>query len=249
MKKYQPRQIDGILLLDKPVGISSNHALQKIKHLFQAKKAGHTGTLDVLASGLLIICFGKATKLANILLNANKSYYVEAKLGIRTETCDAEGEIVEVKPTNHITKESLDKVLHSFRGEILQTPSMYSALKHNGTPLYKLARQGIVVPREPRRINIFQLDLLKWHQDSLELNVTCSKGTYIRNLIDDIGQALGCGAYVTALRRLSIGKFQSSQMCTIEELQQLFTAEGIAAIDTKILPPTILTADTFKQQS
>ncbi|MGD9108863.1 MAG: tRNA pseudouridine(55) synthase TruB [Gammaproteobacteria bacterium] len=220
MKKYQPRQIDGILLLDKPIGISSNRALQKIKHLFQAKKAGHTGTLDVLASGMLIVCFGKATKLAGTLLNADKTYQVNAKLGVKTTTCDSEGEILATKPTDNITKEMIEKVLQEFRGEIMQIPSMYSALKHNGTPLYKLARKGIEVKREPRKVNIYELKLLEWSRDSLKLKVRCSKGTYIRNLIDDIGEVLGCGAYVIELRRLSIGKFQAEQMHTIEEIQQ-----------------------------
>lgn len=220
MKKYQPRQIDGILLLDKPIGISSNHALQKIKRLFQAKKAGHTGTLDVLASGMLIVCFGKATKLAGKLLNADKTYLVTAKLGIKTTTCDAEGEVVATKPTDNITKELIEKVLQKFRGEIMQIPSMYSAIKHKGTPLYKLARKGVEVERSPRKVNIYELKLLDWHKDRLKLEVRCSKGTYIRNLIEDIGEALGCGAYVTELRRLSIGKFQAEQMYTIEEIQK-----------------------------
>jgi len=240
MKKYQPRQIDGVLLLDKPIGISSNQALQKIKHLFQAKKAGHTGTLDVLASGLLIICFGKATKLAGTLLNANKSYQVTAKLGIKTTTCDAEGEIVATKPTDNITRELVEKTLQKFRGEILQIPSMYSALKHNGTPLYKLARKGIEVKREPRKVNIYELKLLDWRDDLLKLEILCSKGTYVRNLVDDIGASLGCGAYVTELRRLSVGKFTAEQMYTIDQLQQLYKSGDFPAIDAKILSTEIL---------
>lgn len=240
MKKYQPRQIDGVLLLDKPIGISSNQALQKIKHLFQAKKAGHTGTLDVLASGLLIICFGKATKLASTLLNANKSYRVCAKLGIKTTTCDAEGKVLETKSTDKITRELIEEVLQKFRGEILQIPSMYSALKHQGTPLYKLARKGIEVKREPRKVNIYELKLLDWQKDLLKLEIVCSKGTYVRNLVDDIGASLGCGAYVTELRRLSVGKFQAEQMHTIDQLQQLFESGDFPAIDAKILPTEIL---------
>ena len=235
MKKYKARQIDGILLLDKPVGISSNHALQKIKHLFQAKKAGHTGTLDVLASGMLIICFGKTCKLSSEFLNMDKTYLVTAKLGVKTTTCDAEGEILETKPTDQITKELIEETLQKFRGEISQIPSMYSALKHKGTPLYKLARQGIEVKREPRKVNIYELTLLDWSQDSLKLEVRCSKGTYVRNLVDDIGEALGCGAYVTELRRLSIGKFQAEEMHTVAELQQLCELSGLAAIDAKVL--------------
>lgn len=240
MKKHHPRQIDGVLLLDKPIGISSNQALQKIKHLFQAKKAGHTGTLDVLATGLLIICFGKATKLAGTLLNANKSYQVIAKLGVKTTTCDAEGKIVEIKPTDKITRELIEKVLRKFRGEILQIPSMYSALKHKGTPLYKLARKGIEVDRTPRKVNIYTLKLLDWRDDLLQLEILCSKGTYVRNLIDDIGVSLGCGAYVTELRRLSVGKFTAEQMYTIDQLQQLFESSGLPAIDAGILPMKVL---------
>ena len=147
---------------------------------------------------------------------------VSAKLGIKTTTCDAEGEIIETKPTDNITKKLIEKVLQKFRGEIMQIPSMYSALKHKGTPLYKLARKGIEVKREPRKVNIYELTLLDWSQDSLKLEVRCSKGTYIRNLVDDIGEALGCGAYVTELRRLSIGEFQSEDMHTIEEVQKEF---------------------------
>lgn len=220
MKKYQPRQIDGLLLLDKPLGISSNQALQKIKHLFQAKKAGHTGTLDVLASGMLIICFGKTCKLSSEFLNMDKTYLVTAKLGVKTTTCDAEGEILEAKPTDKITKELIEKVLQKFHGEISQIPSMYSALKHKGTPLYKLARKGVEVKREPRKVNIYELKLLAWSKNSLKLEVHCSKGTYVRNLIDDIGESLGCGAYVSELRRLSIGTFPAEQMHTIEEIQK-----------------------------
>jgi len=240
MKKYQPRQIDGILLLDKPIGISSNRALQKIKHLFQAKKAGHTGTLDVLASGLLIICFGKATKLAQLLLDADKCYQVAGKLGIKTATCDSEGEVLETKPTDNITLELIQETLEKFRGEITQVPSMYSALKHKGTPLYKLARKGIEVERKARKVHIYALKLLDWNNDLLKLDVRCSKGTYIRNLIDDIGRALGCGAYVTELRRSAIGKFKISQAYTIAQLQELYEIKGLAAIDAKILPMEIL---------
>jgi tRNA pseudouridine55 synthase len=245
MKKYQPRQIDGILLLDKPVGISSNRALQKIKHLFQAKKAGHTGTLDVLASGLLIICFGKATKLAQLLLDADKSYQVTGKLGVKTTTCDSEGKVLETKPIDNITLELIQETLEKFRGEITQVPSMYSALKHNGTPLYKLARKGIEVERKARKVHIYELKLLDWSNDILKLDVRCSKGTYIRNLIDDIGQDLGCGAYVTELRRSAIGKFKISQAYTIVQLQESHETNGFAAIDAKILPMEILKKSDF----
>lgn len=219
--KKELENINGILILDKPVGISSNRALQIVKRLFKAKKAGHTGSLDVLASGLLPICFGEATKFSQYLLDADKRYYVAAKLGERTTTCDAEGAIIVTQSTEFITEELLQSVLAKFRGTTEQIPSMYSALKHQGQPLYKLARRGIEVERQPRKITIYELKLLRWAQDTLELEVHCSKGTYIRNLVDDIGMVLGCGAYVTALRRLEVGIYRAEQMITIEQLQNI----------------------------
>jgi tRNA pseudouridine55 synthase len=236
MNKKNRRDINGFLILDKPIGISSNRALQIVKRLYNAKKAGHTGSLDVLASGLLPLCFGRATKLAQQLLDADKYYWVEGKLGERTTTCDAEGEIVAKKSISHITQESLIKVVAQFTGKIEQIPSMYSALKHKGQPLYKLARKGIEVERKPRTVTIHELKLLKWAKDKIQLEVHCTKGTYIRNLIDDMGQALGCGAYVTQLRRLQSGPYHAKQMVTIEKLEELFAKDGFAAIDKLILP-------------
>lgn len=212
--------LDGILVLDKPVGISSNQALQKAKRLLAAKKAGHGGTLDVLASGMLVLYFGKATKFAQQGLDADKVYLVAATLGIRTTTCDAEGEVVETKPVE-VTDSELQAALARFRGRISQVPSMYSALKYQGKPLYEYARQGIEVPRAAREVEIHELNCLAFEKDSLTLKVRCSKGTYIRNLVDDLGQVLGCGAYVTALRRLSSGKFQESEMMSLETLESL----------------------------
>ncbi len=236
MIKNNPRQVDGMLIIDKPIGLSSNQALQKIKRIFNAKKAGHTGSLDVLATGLLPICFGKATKCSQALLDADKYYFVTAKLGERTTTCDSEGPVIEKKSIEHITAQLLNQALAKFRGKIEQIPSMYSALKYKGKPLYKLARQGIEVERKPRTVTIYELKLIDWQNDQITLEVHSSKGTYIRNLVDDIGKELGCGSYVTSLRRLKSGPYEASQMITIEEVQALYDEGGFEAIDAKMLP-------------
>ena len=211
--------IDGALLLDKPVGISSNFALQKAKRLLGAAKAGHAGTLDPLASGLLLVLFGEATKFAGPMLDADKEYLATLKLGERTATGDAEGPVLQTRPVS-VTEESLLTVLERFRGEIRQVPPMHSALKHEGTPLYRLARRGQEVERAPRRVRISQLHLVKQEGASLELRVVCSKGTYIRVLAEDIGEALGCGAHLAALRRTASGRFRVDQASTLEALQE-----------------------------
>ena len=234
------RSVNGLLLLDKPIGLSSNAALQKVKRLFAARKAGHTGSLDPLATGMLPICFGAATKFSQFLLQADKRYIVEAKLGEVTTTSDAEGEIVASKPVPVLTSASIEAVLQPFRGESMQVPSMFSALKHQGQPLYKLARQGIEVKREARPIHIYDLQLLNHSDNYLQLNVACSKGTYIRTLIADIGDMLGCGAHVTALRRLQVGQFSSSQMLTLEQLLALQQTDDFQALDRQLM--TIATA-------
>ena len=215
------RPVNGILLLDKPVGITSNTALQVVKNLYNAKKAGHAGTLDPVAGGMLMICFGQYTKIAQYCLGADKTYTVTAKLGVSTETGDCEGEITKTKPVPEFTDNDIENVLSQFRGEISQVPSMYSALKHNGQPLYKLARQGIVVEREPRKIIIHALDLISKTNDTLTLSVRCSKGTYIRTLVEDIGLTLGCGGHVIALYRNSIGGFKASQCLRLSDLKRL----------------------------
>ncbi len=234
--KTQVRPINGLLLIDKPKGITSNAALQHIKRLFHAKKAGHTGSLDPLADGMLPICFGEATKFSQYLLNADKIYLVKAKLGVRTVTGDSEGEIVEQKTVPELTRRQIEKYLSPFRGTIDQIPSMYSALKYNGRPLYELARQGIDVPRASRRISIHELSVLDWKDSILELFVHCSKGTYVRTLVDDLGQAIGCGAHVIALRRLSVGGFEESGMLSIPRLEKEYDKNNLAAIDRYILP-------------
>ena len=225
------RRLHGFLLLDKPVGMSSNQALQKTKRLLRAHKAGHTGSLDPIASGLLPICMGEATKFAQFLLEADKSYIVTAKLGERTTTSDSEGEVIERKPVPEFTPADIEKALAEFRGEILQVPSMYSALKYNGQPLYKLARQGITVEREARSITIYECKLLELTAAELKLHVVCSKGTYVRTLIDDLGETLGCGAHVIGLRRLTVGPFKADQMHTLSEL-----TENEAAANDWLLP-------------
>jgi tRNA pseudouridine55 synthase len=220
------RSINGILLLDKPKGMTSNQALQTAKQLFSASKVGHTGSLDPLATGLLPLCFGEATKFSQFLLNADKIYCVSARLGIKTNTGDAEGEVIESRPVSNYSVAQLEAILSTFRGSISQIPPMFSALKHKGRPLYKLARQGIVVERNPRAVTIHSLSLLDSTDESLlNLEIKCSKGTYIRTLIEDIGEALGCGAYVHDLRRLGVANYLAEQMVSLEELQTLSLAE------------------------
>lgn len=224
--KKQSREVNGMVIIDKPVGSSSNQILQKVKYLFQAKKAGHTGSLDPLASGVLPICFGEATKFSQYLLNADKIYIACLKFGQTTTTADAEGELLKERPV-HVTLEQLNKVLAGFVGEQMQTPSMFSAIKHQGQPLYKLAREGIEIERQARVIHIYELKLRSVFPSAqtgddaqviraCEIRVHCSKGTYIRNLAEDIGEKLGCGAHLTDLRRIQAGGF--TQMITLDEL-------------------------------
>ncbi|MGL5762902.1 MAG: tRNA pseudouridine(55) synthase TruB, partial [Plesiomonas shigelloides] len=200
------RDVHGILLLDKPQGITSNDALQKVKRLYNANKAGHTGALDPLATGMLPICLGEATKFSQYLLDSDKRYRVIAKLGQRTDTSDSDGEVIQERPVQ-VTAEQLDEALTHFRGDLQQIPSMYSALKYEGKPLYEYARQGIEVPRESRPITVYELTLIRFEGDEVELEVHCSKGTYIRTIVDDLGERLGCGAHVIYLRRLVVATY------------------------------------------
>jgi tRNA pseudouridine55 synthase len=234
-RRRSGRNVQGILLLDKPVGMTSNAALQRAKRLFQAQKAGHTGSLDPLADGLLPVCFGAATKVSAFLLDADKRYWVRIKLGVTTTTADAEGEVVATRPVTGIGEADLERVLQQFEGEIEQIPPMYSALKHKGERLYKLAREGVEVEREPRRITIYSLKLLGCDLPEFELEVHCSKGTYVRVLAEDIGAALGCGAHVTALRRTGVGPYREEGMVTMEALER-DAAEGPQALDVLLLP-------------
>lgn len=224
--------ISGVLLLDKPLGCSSNKILQKVKRLFNAKKAGHTGSLDPLATGMLPICFNEATKFSQFLLNEDKTYEVIATLGEATTTGDAEGEVIKTGDAQSINDDVIHAVLKRFVGKQLQTPSMYSALKHNGQPLYELARKGIFVERIPREITIYDLQFISRVKESLTLKVHCSKGTYIRNLVEDIGEALGCYAYVSKLHRISVGGFDENQMVSFDTLENAQNREQtILSID------------------
>lgn len=234
-RNLRGRNIDGILILDKPIGVTSNAALQRIKYLYQAKKAGHTGSLDKMASGLLPICLGEATKFSGFLLESDKHYQATCKLGVVTSTGDASGEEVATKKVPHLTKCDIDKVLEKFCGEIKQIPPMYSALKYKGQRLYQLAYKGVQVERKPRVVTIYKLILLQHENEAIEIDVKCSKGTYIRTLAEDIGEKLGCGAHVCKLRRLGAGPFNEAQMTSFKELE-LLAEEGLGALDKKLLP-------------
>ncbi|MDG4953625.1 tRNA pseudouridine(55) synthase TruB [Actinobacillus equuli] len=229
------RDVHGIFLLDKPQGMSSNDILQKVKRLFQANKAGHTGALDPLATGMLPICLGEATKFSQFLLDSDKRYQVTAKLGERTDTSDAEGQVVETRAVN-VGEAEIIAALDQFRGDILQVPTMFSALKHNGKPLYEYARQGITVEREARPITIFELRFIEYSAPYLTLEVHCSKGTYIRTLVDDLGEVLGCGAHVTVLRRLAVANYPIEAMMSYEDLQNLSENQPLEALDQHLLP-------------
>jgi tRNA pseudouridine55 synthase len=215
----KPRDlVDGVLLIDKPVGLSSNDALTKVKRIVNAKKAGHTGTLDPFATGLLPLCFGEATKFSQDLLEADKTYDAVVHLGVTTTTGDTEGEVVETRPVD-VTPEKIEAALARFRGPIMQIPPMYSALKRDGKALYEYAREGIVLEREARPVTIHKLEMLGYDAPMLAIRVTCSKGTYVRVLGEDIGAALGCGAHLNALRRIGVGALTVDGMVTLEQLQ------------------------------
>jgi tRNA pseudouridine55 synthase len=237
-RKPHERDVHGILLLDKPAGITSNDALQKIKRLYRAARAGHTGSLDKPATGMLPLCLGEATKISSYLLNADKTYVAVARLGVVTSTADAEGEILETRQVPEFNQQQLDEVIAQFVGDIEQIPPMYSALKVDGQRLYKLAYQGLEVERKSRPVTIQQIDLLDFDEDSFAIQVRCSKGTYIRTLVEDIGQALGCGAHVSSLRRLSTGPFNDAQMVSMETIENLAKEgeEGDAALDQLLVP-------------
>lgn len=249
MKKTDSQSaIDGILLLNKPEGISSNKALQKVKHLFGARKAGHTGSLDPLATGMLPVCFGEATKICQYLLDADKCYETTGVLGIKTNTSDSTGEIINEVSGFNITESQLSAVLEEYKGNIQQIPSMFSALKHNGVPLYRLARKGMEIERKARDILISQLQLNSFDGVQFSLTVSCSKGTYIRNLVEDIGDTLEVGAHVTRLHRLYTSGFQNMPMYSIEELETMSVAqmqECLIPMDKAVdyLIPITLAAD------
>ena len=230
-KKSMKREIDGVFLLDKPLGFSSNQALKKIQWLFNAKKAGHTGTLDPMASGLLPICLGEATKFSHRLLDANKSYIATIQLGIITSTGDQEGEVVSEKEVV-LNEAQLKETLKKFVGDITQVPPMYSALKFEGKPLYEYAREGIEIERKSRQIKIYGIKLIEIEGSTITIEVLCSKGTYIRTLAEDIGQALGCGGHLKGLERTQTGNFQLSDALSIEALE----AMSMASREKALLP-------------
>ncbi len=218
-RRRKGKAVHGVLLLDKPAGPSSNQALQQVRRLFEARKAGHTGTLDPFATGLLPICFGEASKTSAQLLDATKAYEAEALLGIATSTGDSEGETIIEAPVPDLSGDRIESILAGFRGDIEQVPPMFSALKHAGRPLYEWAREGVTIPREPRQVTIHTLELLSWEPPRLRFRVTCSKGTYVRTLAEDIATQLGTVGHLVALRRLRVGPFSSHHMVTFDELQ------------------------------
>ncbi len=224
--------VDGLVLLDKPTGMSSNRALQAVRRLYAAEKAGHTGALDPLASGMLPLCFGESTRLAGLLLNADKAYETTATLGARSNTGDSDGELFDQRLVPDLGEADIEAALARFRGDIMQTPPMYSALKHKGQPLYKLARKNVEIERKPRPLTIRQLRLVGRESNKLHLEVECTKGTYIRSLVEDIGQALGCGAHVTALRRTWVQGFRGQPMQQLQELEDMESAQ----LDRYLLP-------------
>ncbi|HBC3498692.1 MULTISPECIES: tRNA pseudouridine(55) synthase TruB [Vibrio] len=243
-RRRKGRPINGVILLDKPTGISSNDALQKVKRIYFAEKAGHTGALDPLATGMLPICLGEATKFSQFLLDSDKRYRVIAKLGERTNTSDSDGEVVETRPVD-VTFEKLEACIEKFRGESDQVPSMFSALKYQGKPLYEYARKGIEVPRESRKITVYEIILHRFEGDEVEMEVHCSKGTYIRTIVDDLGEMLGCGAHVTMLRRTAVAKYPYEKMVTLEQLNELLEqAHREEIAPRELLDPLLMPMDT-----
>jgi tRNA pseudouridine55 synthase len=230
------RHVDGIVVLNKATGLSSNAALQQVKRLFEARKAGHTGSLDPLATGVLPLCLGEATKVSQFLLDSDKGYRTRIRLGVRTSSGDSEGEVIAERDSIGISREQIEEALDSFRGDIEQLPPMYSALKKDGVPLYKLARQGKTVEREPRPVTIYSIELCAYIDNELELAIDCSKGTYIRTIADDLGEILGCGAHVVALHRTRAGAFTEQDSIKIDALENVKEEEGLAGIDAYLIP-------------
>ncbi|WP_318412516.1 tRNA pseudouridine(55) synthase TruB [Photobacterium leiognathi] len=246
-RRRKGRPINGVILVDKPTGISSNDTLQKVKRIFFAQKAGHTGALDPLATGMLPICFGEATKFSQFLLDSDKRYRVIAKLGERTDTSDSDGKVVETREVK-VDRGQLERCIAKFRGTTDQIPSMYSALKYKGRKLYEYAREGVEVPRESRKITVYSVDLLRFENNEVEMELHVSKGTYIRTIVDDLGEMLGCGAHVIMLRRTGVSNFPYERMVTIEQLQAML--DDAKANDVEpgtVLDPLLLPTDTAVQ--
>jgi tRNA pseudouridine55 synthase len=243
-RRKKGRAIDGVLLLNKPTGVSSNGILQRVKRIYFAQKAGHTGALDPLATGMLPICLGEATKFSQFLLDSDKRYQVTAQLGVRTNTSDSDGEIVEQREVR-VNAQDIEAALQAFRGPINQVPSMFSALKHQGKPLYAYAREGITIEREARPITVYENNFISLEGDMLTLDVHCSKGTYIRTIIDDLGEALGCGAHVVKLHRSQVATYPSERMVSLEQLEALLEQAQQQEIAPKyLLDPLLLPMDS-----
>jgi|KBSSwiStaDraftv2_1062776.scaffolds.fasta_scaffold238620_1 tRNA pseudouridine55 synthase len=236
VRRQRGRDVSGMIVVDKPGGASSNDAVQRAKQLYRAQKVGHTGSLDPLATGVLPLCFGEATKFSQFLLDSDKKYWARIKLGVRTDSGDADGQVLETCPVVGIDEAAVRKVLERFRGEVEQIPSMFSAIKHQGQPLYKLARRGIEVERKSRRVTIYSNDLVAFDGDQFELEIHCSKGTYVRTIAEEIGDALGCGAHVCALRRRKAGPYDESEMLSFAELERVRDEGGFEALDALLLP-------------
>ena len=235
-RRCRVRNISGIVVLDKANGLSSNAALQEVKRLYEANKAGHAGSLDPLATGVLPVCLGEATKVSQFLLDSDKRYRTRIKLGIRTDTGDSEGSIIERNEGISVSRKAIERALTKFKGEVEQVPPMHSAIKMNGVPLYKLARKGITVEREPRLVTLYQICLVEFVNSELELEISCSKGTYIRTIADDLGQELGCGAHVIELRRTQAGVFTEKDSISAEELALEKENKGLDKIDQFLIP-------------
>ena len=235
-RRRRVRNISGIVVLDKANGLSSNAALQEVKRLYEANKAGHAGSLDPLATGVLPVCLGEATKVSQFLLDSDKRYRTRIKLGIRTDTGDSEGSIIERNEGISVSRKAIERALTKFKGEVEQVPPMHSAIKMNGVPLYKLARKGITVEREPRLVTLYQICLVGFVNSELELEISCSKGTYIRTIADDLGQELGCGAHVIELRRTQAGVFTEKDSISAEELALEKENRGLDKIDQFLIP-------------
>jgi len=238
-RRRKGRPVDGMLVLDKPQGMSSNQALQTVKRLYNAAKAGHTGSLDPLATGVLPLCFGEATKFSRFLLDADKAYTSTFVLGVTTASGDADGEVLETADAGAVTEQQVQDALAQFRGEIEQVPSMFSALKHQGQPLYKLARAGEEVERKPRQVTVYELELLAFRggeQAEVDVRLSCSKGTYVRSIAEDLGKALGCGGHVSVLRRTAAGPFDESRAVSLQTLEALRDQEAFAEMDALLLP-------------
>lgn len=235
-RRKKGRNINGIVVLNKAKGLSSNAALQEVKRIYGANKAGHTGSLDPLATGVLPICLGEATKVSQFLLESDKKYRVRIKLGVRTDSADSEGSVIERCEDFLVKPEDVEAALQQFRGEIEQIPPMHSSLKLNGVPLYKLARKGQTVTREPRAITVYSMELMEFSDDEFELEIACSKGTYIRTIADDLGQLLGCGGHVIALHRMQAGAFTEAGCVTTETLINEKEKFGLERIDEYLVP-------------